>query len=147
MLIPKFIKSAAASLAGGILGPVGDIIEKFVADPTKKQEAMLEIEKMNTSVTNKLIDFGSTLVQEQASVIRAEIGAGGLKAIWRPLVMLMFAFIIFNNYILYPYMQAIFGWAVEVSTPPDLWDLMKIGLGGYVVGRSVEQTAKHWKEK
>lgn len=47
-----------------------------------------------------------------------------------------FVFIVFNNYILAPYLQALFSWSVSLQTPPDLWALNKIGLGGYVLGRS-----------
>lgn len=30
--------------------------------------------------------------------------------------------------------------------PPDMWDLLKLGVGGYVVGRSAEKSIKTWKE-
>ena len=30
--------------------------------------------------------------------------------------------------------------------PPDMWDLLKLGVGGYVVGRSAEKGIKAWKE-
>ena len=31
--------------------------------------------------------------------------------------------------------------------PPDMWDLLKLGVGGYVLGRSVEKGVKVWKDK
>jgi len=62
------------------------------------------------------------------------------------MIMLMFGFIIFNNYILYPYLSLFWDAAPVLETPPDLWALMKIGLGGYVVGRSGEQMVKHFKK-
>ena len=39
------------------------------------------------------------------------------------------------------------GTGVMLDIPPDMWDLLKIGLGGYVVGRSAEKGAKAWKGK
>ena len=30
----------------------------------------------------------------------------------------------------------------QLALPPDMWTLMKIGLGGYVTGRSAEKIAK-----
>ena len=30
--------------------------------------------------------------------------------------------------------------------PPDMWDLLKLGVGGYVLGRSVEKGVKVWKK-
>jgi hypothetical protein len=34
-----------------------------------------------------------------------------------------------------------------LELPEQLWGLIKIGVGGYVVGRSGEKFAKVWKEK
>ncbi len=56
-----------------------------------------------------------------------------------------FVFIVANNYIIAPYAQAISGASVSLPTPPDLWALIKIGLGGYVVGRSAEKCVAAWK--
>ena len=56
-----------------------------------------------------------------------------------------FVFIIANNYILYPYLSLFFTEAPVLAIPPDMWDLLKIGLGGYVVGRSGEKMVKAWK--
>jgi len=43
------------------------------------------------------------------------------------------------NYIVQPYL-IMFGINAPVLTlPEDLWGLMKIGVGGYVVGRSAEK--------
>ena len=66
---------------------------------------------------------------------------------WRPITMLSFVFIIFNNFVLVPYGEA-FGFPMpSVMLPPDMFALLKIGLGGYVVGRSAEKGIKLWKAK
>jgi len=41
---------------------------------------------------------------------------------------------------LYPYLALFWSQAPVLEIPPDMWALLKIGLGGYVVGRSVEKT-------
>lgn len=56
-----------------------------------------------------------------------------------------FVSIVANNYVIAPYAQAIFDRSVALPTPPDLWALIKIGLGGYVVGRSAEKCVAAWK--
>ena len=54
--------------------------------------------------------------------------------------MLVAIVIIANNYIFVPYARA-FGLAVPLLELPDgLWSLLTLGVGGYVVGRSVEKT-------
>jgi len=53
--------------------------------------------------------------------------------------------IVANNFLLAPYLGAIFKWKVVLEMPPDLWQLLNIGVGGYVVGRSVEKGLDIWK--
>ena len=122
-----------------LLQPVLNIIDKAVPDVTKATEIKAELVKA-------AMDKDSELQKVAASIIVAEAqGESWLQRNWRPLTMLTFVFIIFNNYILAPYTQLFFDVSVVLETPPDLWDLIKIGLGGYVVGRSAEKVAKNWK--
>jgi hypothetical protein len=60
--------------------------------------------------------------------------------------MLLFGIIIANNYIIYPYLSSFMENAPMLEIPPDMWDLLKIGLGGYVVGRSAEKAVTVWKK-
>jgi len=86
--------------------------------------------------------------QAAARVVLAEAqGESWLQRNWRPLTMLSFVGIIINNHVIYPYF-ALFGLpAVIIEMHPAFWDLIKLGLGGYVVGRSGEKMVKAWKEK
>ena len=61
--------------------------------------------------------------------------------------MLCFVAIIANNYLLFPYIQLFGGSAVKLDIPPDMWDLLKLGIGGYIAGRSVEKGIDSWKGK
>jgi len=53
---------------------------------------------------------------------------------------MVFVVIIANNYIVYPYLSLFWNQAPALAIPPEMWGLLKIGIGGYVVGRSVEKT-------
>ena len=87
------------------------------------------------------------LTELQASVVIAEMNSGAwLAQNWRPITMLTFVAIIANNYILYPYLALFWSKAPVLQIPPDMWGLLKIGLGGYVVGRSGEKIAKVLKD-
>ena len=70
-----------------------------------------------------------------------------LTSAWRPITMLVFVAIVANNYILAPYVDLFFGTGLELEVPAPMWDLIKIGLGGYVVGRSAEKVAKEVRAK
>lgn len=86
-------------------------------------------------------------LETMASVIMAESKSEHfLVAAWRPITMLTFVFIIANNYILYPYLSLFWESAPMLKIPPDLWDLLKLGIGGYIASRGVEKTMKEFKK-
>lgn len=127
-------------MLAAILGLVPSILDKVIPDPVERDKAKLEFMKQQQSGL-------LTELQGQIDIIQAEAQSEHwLTANWRPLTMLTFVVIIANNYILYPYLSLFWPDAPQLSIPPDMWDLLKIGLGGYVVGRSAEKGLKIWKE-
>ena len=87
------------------------------------------------------------LTELQASVIIAEMKSGTwLAQNWRPITMLTFVAIIANNYILYPYISLFWASAPMLEIPPDMWGLLKIDIGGYVIGRSAESITRELKK-
>ncbi|HEY1774252.1 MAG TPA: 3TM-type holin [Gammaproteobacteria bacterium] len=102
--------------------------------------------KLKASIQTAVLSADAEALQEQAGIVTAEAkGESWLQRNWRPLTMMVFVFIVANNYIIAPYAQALSGTSVSLPTPPDLWALIKIGLGGYVVGRSAEKCVAAWK--
>lgn len=122
--VPTDPVSAVASV-------VGKIIDMF---PTPEQKAAAQAQLMQMYLNGDL-----QTMTTQAGVITAEVNKGGLNAMWRPLLMLCFILIIFNNYFLAPYLQAMFHFGLQLELPPQMWDLLKLGIGGYVMGRSAEK--------
>jgi len=117
----------------------------FPPDLTPQQKAQLEAgeQKFKESLTTSLIDYNKTILEQQASIIRVEAQSDSwLTRNWRPITMIVFVIIIANNYILYPYLSLFWSKAPTLSIPADMWSLLKIGLGGYVIGRTVEKIAK-----
>lgn len=123
------------------LGEVGNIF-------TSLREAITG-EKIQDpqKVLDNLAKLETTFLETQGKIIVAEAESEHpLTSQWRPITMLVFVFIIANNYIIAPYMSALF--SVEVPTlelTKDMWELIKIGLGGYVLSRGVEKSVKSWK--
>lgn len=113
------------------------ITGKEILDPNKQLEL---IQKLN--------EAESKFVQAQAQIISSEAKSEHwITSAWRPLTMLIFTAIIANNYILVPYINS-FGASVPILELNDqMWELLKLGIGGYIVGRSVEKTATIWKTK
>ena len=122
----------------------------FPPDLTPEQKAQLEAgeQKFKESLTTSLIDYSKTILEQQASIVKAEAQSGSwLTRNWRPITMLTFVVIIANNYILYPYLSLFWDKAPALPIPADMWSLLKIGLGGYVVGRSVEKAVNVYSKK
>lgn len=122
-----------------LLNAASGIIGKFVTDPNQKIQAQLELAKIQAEFNAKTIDADIAFAADQAQVITTETKSESWMARnWRPMIMIMFGYIIFHNYII----AQIFSLNI-LPIPDDLWSLMKLGLGGYVFGRTAEKIAPH----
>lgn len=116
---------------------IGNVIGKFVVSPEEKLKAQNEILKIEMDFRQKAMEVDLEYAKQQAGVIGTEAGSKNwLASSWRPILMLTFTYIILHNYVLAPVFHL-----TVVPIPPDMWDLLRIGIGGYVIGRSVEKTA------
>lgn len=110
-----------------IIGAGLQIINKVIPDPAAKaaaQQAWLNMEHQERM----------TVLQGQVSIITAEASSESwLASNWRPLMMLTFGALIVARW---------FGWAAPNLSEAEyikLWSIVELGLGGYVIGRSVEK--------
>jgi len=113
--------------------PMFGIVDKFVADKDKAAQLKFEI-------SNSLIGLDSKIADAQKSIIVAEAnGESWLQRNWRPVTMLTFAGLIVAHWLGYTPEN------LPETQVMALLDIVKVGLGGYVVGRSAEKFAKNWK--
>ncbi len=127
------------------LGDVGSVFKDIRAAITGEEVASPELK---LKLLSKIQEAESKMMESQAKTIVSEASSEHwLVASWRPITMLVFVFIIANNYIFVPYLLS-FGYEVPtLSIPPDMWTLLQLGLTGYVLGRSAEKTMKIYKDK
>lgn len=117
-----------------VAGVVQSIINEF---PTPEQKAQAQ-----QALAQMYLNGQLQQMTQQAGVVTAEANSTNrLASSWRPLLMYVFMAIIVNNYIVAPYLQAMFHFGLQLAIPPDMWELLKLGVGGYIVGRSIEKTA------
>lgn len=119
---------------------IGNLLDKLIPDADAKEKAKNELSKLAMS------QEGQELSKRFDVLIAEAKSEHWIVAAWRPITMLTFTAIVANNYILAPYINLFFSVDVTLTLPPSLWDLLKIGLGGYVVGRSSEKCFKYYKE-
>jgi len=123
---------------GEAIAGVSNLVSKFVESPDKANELEAEIKK-------QLLSIEQEVVKAQSAVIVAEASSKSwMASSWRPICMLTFVAIIANNYILFPYIQLFGGQAIELSIPDHMWDLLKLGIGGYIAGRSGEKIVESY---
>lgn len=131
--------SLIKNLVGTVAGPVFDVIDKAVED--KDQAAQLK-----SQLQTRLIDQQDSNMQARMKILLGEIqGESWLQRNWRPLLMTIIAAIIANNYLVAPYLSALFGAGLQLELPDRMWDLMTLGVGGYIAGRSGEKIAERIK--
>lgn len=123
---------------GDAVQGVTDLVGQFVEDKDKANE-------LEAKIKNKLLSLEQEVITAQRDVIVAEANSQSFLARnWRPIMMLTFVFIIANNYIFFPYISLFGGEAIKLEIPEDMWSLLKIGVGGYVMGRSGEKMVESY---
>lgn len=61
---------------------------------------------------------------------------------WRPMLMVLFGLIIGYTYLIAPVFSM-----TSMPIPDQLWELLKIGIGTYIVSRGAEKGIQIWKDK
>lgn len=135
---------AAIPVIGAILDKGLGIIDKCVEDKDLKTQLKAQFESQLLQLDFSII---SKQIEAQAQIIAAETqGRSWLQRNWRPILMLVVVAIVANNYLLFPYLRLLFpGYVHMLDLPERLWDLMTLGVGGYIAGRSVEKGIEAWK--
>lgn len=101
-----------------------------------------QAEKLKFQLNQQLLKSSTEELKAAASIVEAEAKSNWFVSSWRPLLMYVLIFILVWNYIFGPIIKIILGSVITFELPGDVWTLLQIGLGGYVVGRSGESIAR-----
>lgn len=116
-------------LLSGLVNEVGAIIGNLSVSSTEKKQ--IEAELLSAICRQE-----EELSRSRADILRAEASGNWLQRSWRPLIMLAFALIVLVG--------SFFELPVLADTS-RFWDLLEIGIGGYIIGRSAENVTLNWK--
>ena len=108
---------------------VGQIVGSLFPDPTEKAKAEAEAMRQLLAHQGEIEAAAAKIIQTEAA------STHWLAANWRPLTMLTFTALIVARWM---------GWVAPNLSEAEylkLWSIIEFGLGGYVVGRSVEKVA------
>lgn len=116
-----------------ILASIGGQVAKSLfpdpADAQKRADAEMQFQL-------EMMKQADAIQQAGAAIVKAEAESENwLASSWRPITMLTFVALIVARW---------FGWAAPNLSENEylaLWNIVELGLGGYVIGRSAEKIA------
>lgn len=106
-----------------VIREIGNIVDRLSVSSREKQKIQEEIQSL-------VYRYRSELVREQSAAVGDETRGNWLQRSWRPIVMPVFTLLV---------VLGVFTGAPLLSDNSRFWDLLEIGVGGYVIGRSGEQ--------
>lgn len=118
--------------SGGVISEVTKVIDELFTSDEERMHAKNEILKV-------LKDQQLELQRLQTEIIVAEANGNWLQRSWRPILMLTFGFIVIYVKFIAP--------LFSLPIPPlenEFWNLLQIGIGGYVIGRTGEKMIKEY---
>lgn len=117
------------SLGEAISGLFG-LIDDMHTSEEEKMELKNKMFRMQIDMVNSALEYEKQVATMKAEVIKAEAQGGSwIQQNWRPITMLTFLVLVVCDS---------FG-ILAFRLADEAWTLLQIGLGGYVVGRSVEK--------
>jgi len=118
-----------SSLIPALAPIVGKIVGNLFPDPAERANAEAETMRQLIAHQGSIESAASKVIQTEAA------STHWLAANWRPLTMITFTVLIVARWM---------GWVAPNLSEAEylkLWSIIEFGLGGYVVGRSVEKIA------
>lgn len=117
-----------------IVGPLFGVIDKAVVDKDLAKQLKHDIEIQLSEAMDKELEAKRDIIVAESG------GESWLQRNWRPITMMSFLVLLFVYW---------FGFAPDyiIANPTvvdSVFDLLKIGIGGYIVGRSAEKVSKDY---
>lgn len=120
------------SLIGSVIEPVTKLIDDLHTSDEEKMVIRNQMLQLQATAYAQALDYEKSQLQAKADIIKAEAqGQSWLQRSWRPITMLTFLLLVVLDS---------FG-LLASPLADEAWQLLQIGLGGYVVGRSLEKIA------
>jgi hypothetical protein len=125
------MKKILEFFSGKVVKEVGEVIDNLFTSDEERLKAKNEIFKV---LTQKELE----LQKMQTEIIVSESKGNWLQRSWRPLLMLAFGFIV----IYVKFIAPLFDLKIP-ELENEFWNLLQLGIGGYVVGRSAEKISEN----
>lgn len=139
------------ALLGGLIGKaidaVGGVVDELIIDKDKAAELKARMHTEITGLVASVLEVAKAEIEAAKSTITAEAqGESAVQRNWRPHLMYLLMFMIVFNAVFVPLLFAFTGITIPVidameGVSDNMWDVIKIGLGGYIGGKTLEKVA------
>jgi len=124
------MKKILEFLGGNVIKEVGNIIDNLFTNDEERINA-------KNKIIQVLKEKELELQKMQTDIIIAEAKGNWLQRSWRPILMLSFGFIV----IYVKFIAPLFDFRIP-ELENEFWNLLQLGIGGYVIGRSAEKISE-----
>jgi len=124
------MKKIVEFLGGNVIKEVGNIIDNLFTNDEERINA-------KNKIIQVLKEKELELQKMQTDIIIAEAKGNWLQRSWRPILMLSFGFIV----IYVKFIAPLFDLRIP-ELENEFWNLLQLGIGGYVIGRSAEKISE-----
>ena len=129
---------------GSIISPITSLIDNLSTSDEEKLTLRNKLEEIQNSFAVKVLELEGEIVNARSKIIVAEAqGKSWLQRNWRPLMMVWFGILIG----LYWFGQAPDYLIDNPELVDSLFGLLKLGIGGYILGRTAEKIIDKIKDK
>jgi len=123
---------------------VGNLIDDAFSNKEERKKAQAKLDAVKNDLKIKTQKHVENLREQRKEIIKAEIqGESWMQRNWRPSLMYLIMLILFNNFIVAPYLAAYTNHPeVMLEMPTYFWQVLTVSLGGYIGGRTFEKYKK-----
>ena len=127
---------ALLSFLSGLVKPVTELIDNLHTSTEEKLAMKVALTKLETAFGSRALDYEKAVLQARSEAIVTEAKSEGrLTRNWRPITMLNFLLLL-NWFVI----GKVAGWPLpDAEFINQVFALLKLGIGGYVIGRSAEK--------
>ncbi|NOU53118.1 hypothetical protein HG263_21695 [Pseudoalteromonas sp. JBTF-M23] len=123
----------------GLGSVLGNLLDDVFTSDEERLKLNLELTRIDNLIESdrleleaKIVELQGQVLAAQSQIITAEAkGESRLQRCWRPITMLTFLVLIVLDS---------FG-LLTFRLSEQAWELLQLGIGGYVIGRTVEKAA------
>lgn len=110
------------------------LLDKVIPDPEQRAKAKLELISLQQEGKFKEVEAAMNVILSESQ------GESCLQRNWRPVTMLTFVALVVAKWL------GLTAPGITEAVELELMRLIQMGLGGYVLGRSVEKGIREWKK-